>query len=262
MARRITIPVRSFGSEVGIPAVPELAEWLKEKRGVEADLTTYRLERSLDAQEGVAVPAAGGVFYGERLSGAFLGMENGVLVGEPGIEPAAVTEDARFIRTKCKDAWTALPTPHMLGFRDACMGDEEEFSETIADLYARLAREMRDAGVQGHVLIADEADAIELEMLAGRKVLFFPRNPETFDLELLLEYQDTLVLPAAALGRAFDLMERFRVRKLILLDAEGTDLAAAAAELADPDLFEAGGYCKESCPDYWKSLVDRAFISR
>lgn len=56
MARQIRIPVRSFGSEVGTPAVPELAEWLKGKRGVEADLTTYRLERSLDGQEGVAVP--------------------------------------------------------------------------------------------------------------------------------------------------------------------------------------------------------------
>ncbi|KLK88293.1 hypothetical protein SZ63_04435 [Methanoculleus sediminis] len=261
MARRTTIPVRSFGSEVGTPAVKELAEWLKEKRGVEADLTTYRLERSLDAQAGVAVPAAGGVFYGERLSGAFLGMEEGVLVGEPGIDAAAVAEDARFVRKKQKDAWIALPAPHMLGFCDACMGDEEEFSETIADLYARLMREMRDAGVQAHVLVAEEADAIELEMLAGRKVLFFPRNPETFDMELLLEYQGVLVLPAAALDRAPDLMERFRVRKLVLLDAEGRDLAAAA-ELADPDMLEAGGYCEDSCPDYWQSLVDRAFIPR
>ncbi|KDE56481.1 hypothetical protein [Methanoculleus sp. MH98A] len=262
MARQIRIPVRSFGSEVGTPAVPELAEWLKGKRGVVADLTTYRLERSLDVQEGVAIPAAGGVFYGERLSGAFLGMEDGVLVGEPGIDPAAVADDARFVRARRKDAWVALPAPRMLGFRDACIGEEEEFSETIADLYARLAREMRDAGVQGHVLVADVADAIELEVLAGRKVLFFPRNPETFDLELLLEYQDTLVLPAAALDRAPDLMDRFRVRKLILLDAEGTDLAAAAAELADPDMLEAGGYCEDSCSDYWKSLVERALIPR
>lgn len=262
MARLIKIPVRSFGSEVGTPAVTELAEWLKGKRGVEANLTTYRLERSLDGQEGVATPAAGGLFYGERLSGAFLGMEDGVLVGEPGIDPAAVADDARFVRARRKDAWIALPAPHMLGFRDASIGDEEEFSETIASLYARLAREMRDAGVQGHVLVADEADAIELEVLAGRKVLFFPKNPETLDLELLLEYQGTLVLPAAALDRAPDLMDRFRVRKLVLLDAEGEDLAAAAAELADPDMLEAGGYCKESCPDYWKSLVDRAFIPR
>lgn len=256
------IPVRSFGSEVGTPTVPELAEWLKEKRGVEADLTTYRLDRSLGAQEGVAVPAAGGVFYGERVSGAFLGMEEGVLVGEPGIDPAAVADDARFVVGRRKDAWVALPAPRMLGFRDASIGDEEEFSETIAALYTRLMREMRDQGVQGHVLIADEADAIELEVLAGRKTLFFPRDQRTFDLELLLEYQSDLVLPAAALDRAPDLMERFRVRRLILLDAEGRDLATAAAEFADTDMLEAGGYCEESCSDYWKDLVDRAIIPR
>ncbi len=244
-----------------MPAVPELAEWLNGKRGEEADLVTYRLERSLDAQEGVAVPAAGGVFYGERWREAFQGMADGVLVDEPGIDPSVVAADAHLIGARRKDAWFSLPAPHLLGFRDAYMGDVEEFSETIATSYARLAREMRDLGVQGHVLVADTADAIELERLAGRKVLFFPRSPEKFDLELLLEYQGALVLPANDLSRAADLMERFRVRKLILLDAETEDLAAAA-ELVDPDMLEAGGYCEDDCPDYWKRLVDRAFIAR
>ncbi len=261
MARRITIPVRSFGSEVGMPTVPELTGWLKGKRGEEADLTTYRLERSLDAQEEVAVPAAGGVFYGERWREAFQGMADGVLVDEPGIDPSAVTADARLVCAKRKGAWFSLPAPHLLGFRDAYMGDVEEFSETIATSYARLAREMRDAGVQGHILVADTADAIELEVLAGRKILFFPRSPEKFDLELLLEYQGALVLPAKDLARAQDLMERFRVRKLILLAPEAKDLAAATA-FADPDMIEAGGYCEDGCPDYWKRLVDRAFIAR
>ena len=261
MARRITIPVRSFGSEVGVPEVPELAEWLKGKRGKEADLTTYRLERSLDAQEGVAVPAAGGLFYGERLSAAFQGMADGVLVDEPGIDPSVVAADARLVCTRRKDARFSLPAPHMLGFRDGYIGDEEEFSETIATAYARLAREMRDAGVRGHVLVADRADQIELEVLASRKIVFFPKNPETFDLELLLEYQGDLVLPAHGLGRAADLMEQFRVKKLILLDAEENNLAAAA-ELADPDMLEVGGYCEDDCPDYWKQLVERAFIPR
>jgi hypothetical protein len=56
-------------------------------------------------------------------------------------------------------------------------------------------------------------------------------------------------------------MEQFRVRRLILLAPEAGDLAAAAA-FVDPDMLEAGGYCEEACPDYWKRLVDRAFISR
>jgi len=261
MARRITIPVRSFGSEVATPTVPEVAEWLKEMRGEEADLTTYRLGRSLDTQEGVTVPAAGGLFYGERWREAFIGMANGVLVGEPGTDPAAVTADARFVRARRKEAWFSLPAPHQLGLKDDYIGDDEEFSEIIAANYARLAREMRDAGVQGHVLIAETADPIELEVLAGRKILFFPENPEKFDQELLLEYQGDLILPAKDLSRAEDLMERFRVRKLILLDPEEEDLLAAAA-FADPDMLAVGGYCEEDCPDYWKRLVDNAFVTR
>ena len=261
MARRITIPVRSFGSEAPVPTVPKLAEWLKGMRGEEADLTTYRLTRSLGAQEGVTVPAAGGVFYGDRWREAFLGMADGVLVNEPGIDPTTVVADARYIQARRKGAWFSLPAPHMLGFHDAYIGDAEEFAETIATGYARLAREMRDVGVRGHVLIADLADEIELEILAGRKIVFFPRNPETFDLELLLEYQGDLILPAGELDRAPDLMEQFRVRRLILLAPEAGDLAAAAA-FVDPDMLEAGGYCEDGCPDYWKRLVDRAFISR
>ncbi len=262
MARRITIPVRSFGSEVGTPAIPEVAEWLKGMRGEEADLATYRLSRSLADQESVAVPAAGGMFYGERLSGAFTGMVDGVLVDEPGIDPSAPAADARYVVARRRDAWFALPAPHALGLRDAYIDDEEEFAGVIVAGYARLAREMRDQGVRGHVLVADQADEAELERLAGNRFLFFPRDPGRFDLEVLLEYQDDLILPADDLDRAADLMERFRVRKLILLDAGVDDLLAATA-LVDPDMLEVGGYCSgEDCPDYWKTLVDRAFIAR
>lgn len=260
MARRITIQVRSFGSEAGLPAVTEVAEWLKDMRGEEADLMTYRLGRSLGAQEGVAVPAAGGIFYGERWREAFTGMADGVLVGEPGVDSSAVAADARYIRAKRKEAWFSLPAPHMLGFRDAYIGDEEEFAGVIAAGYARLARDMRDLGVRGHILVAERADEAELERLAGNRILFFPRDPGRFDLDLLLEYQDALILPAGDIDRAADIMERFRVRRLILLDPD--DLLVAT-RLVDPDMLEVGGYCSgEGCPDYWESLVGRAFISR
>lgn len=261
MARQIAIPVRSFGSEVGTPTIQEIAEWLKGRRGEEADLTTYRLDRSLDGQEGVTVPAAGGLFYGDRLSGAFPGVEKRVLVNEPGIDPSVVAADVRSVLAKHKDAWFSLPAPHMLELRDAYIDDEEEFKETIATTYARLAREMRDIGVKGHILVADQADTIELEVLAGRKILFFPRNSTTFDRELLLEYQDTLVLPPGDLDQGPDLMERFRIRRLVLLDAGAEDLVAAAA-FADPDMLEVGGYCEDGCPEYWRDLVDRAVIPR
>ncbi|MDI3507777.1 MAG: hypothetical protein PWQ69_1757, partial [Methanomicrobiaceae archaeon] len=59
-----------------------------------------------------------------------------------------------------------------------------------------------------------------------------------------------------------DLMERFRLRKLILLNPEGGDVVAAAG-VVDADSLEVGGYCADTaCPDYWKRLLDRAFIPR
>lgn len=261
MARRITIPVRSFGSEVGTPGVPELAGWLRGQRGEDVDLTVYRLARSLDAQRGVTIPAAGGIFYGDRWRDALLGVVGGVLVSEPGIDPSALVADARYIQARRKGAWFSLPAPHMLGLRDTYIEDAEEFSEVVATMYGRIAREMRDVGAAGHVLIADRADAIELEVLASRKIVFFPRDPGSFDLELLLEYQDDLILPAGEVDRILDLMEQFRVRRLILVDPEVADLAATTAFI-DHDMLEAGGYCEEGCPDYWGSLVERAFVTR
>ncbi|NLZ30122.1 MAG: hypothetical protein GX885_05185 [Methanomicrobiales archaeon] len=261
MARRITIPVRSLGSEVRTPTVPELAGWLRGRRGEDVDLTIYRLARSLDAQKEVTIPAAGGIFYGDRWREAFLGMTDGVLVDEPGIDPSALAADARYILARRKGTWFSLPAPHMLGFQDAYIEDAEEFSEILATMYARLAREMRDVGAAGHVLIADRADEIELEMLAARKIIFFPKDPGNFDLELLLEYQGDLILPAGEVGRAPDLMEQFRVRRLILIDPAAADLTATTAFI-DHDMLEAGGYCEEDCPDYWKDLVERAFVTR
>ena len=188
-------------------------------------------------------------------------MEDGVLIGEPSIDPSTLIADAHYILSRRKGAWFSLPAPHMLKLQDGYIGDEDEFSEAIADMYGRLTREMRDMGVAGHVLIADQADEIEIEMLTARKIVFFPRDPSIFDLEVLLEYQDDLIIPAAYMDRAQDLMEQFNVRRLILTDPEIEDLAATKTFM-DHDMLEVGGYCKEDCPDYWRGLVERAFVTR
>ncbi len=48
MAKIRRVPVRSFGSETPEPTVPELAGWVKGRRGLAGDLTTYLLGKSLD----------------------------------------------------------------------------------------------------------------------------------------------------------------------------------------------------------------------
>ncbi|MDN7025196.1 hypothetical protein FGU65_09885 [Methanoculleus sp. FWC-SCC1] len=262
MAKRRDIPVQSYGSEVGTPSVEELAAWIAGRRGrAGGDLVTYQLETSLALQQPIADPCVGGIFYAQRLRDALIGFREGVLKDEPGIDPREVAADARALVAEKKGIRMAIPAPHLLGLADDYIGDAEEFAELTAELYARLMREMRDAGVWGHVLIADSADAIELENLAGRRCTFFPRDPAVFDLELLLEYQTELPILPDQLPWAIDRTEEYSIRRLVLMHAESGDLAAAA-EYTDPERLRAGGYCEQDCAGYWQARVDEAFILR
>jgi hypothetical protein len=259
MARQRRIPVKSFGSEAGIPSVEELASWVADHRGMESDLVTYQLERSLSDEEGVDLPCVGGLYYGRRWRESLVGFSGGVLSGEPGIAPAEVRRDAAQIVARKKGVRFALPAPHLLALSDAYIGDAEEFCETLCELYSGLMREMRDKGVAGHVLVCCEADEIELEKLARRKIVFFPEDPATFDLSSLLEYQREIAVPPERLGEAVSLMEEYRIDRLVILNPKHGDLMGAATEV-DPETLLSGGYCQKSCPDYWKIIRDESFI--
>ncbi len=260
MAKRLNIPMRSYGSEVGTPTIEELAAWIAEKRGKSGgDLITYQLETSLAAQQPIEAPCAGGLFYGKRLKGALIGVEGGVLVDEPGLDPRDVTADAAALVARKKGIRVAIPAPHLLGVTDGYIGDPEDFSELLSGLTAHLMREMRDRGVQGHVMIADTADEAELERLAGKKCIFLPQNPERFDLELLLEYQSELPILPRQLPFAVERAEEYSIRRLVLINPTSADLTNAAGYF-DPDTLLAGGYCTEDCSTYWESLAREAFI--
>lgn len=262
MAKRLNIPVRSYGSEVGTPTIEELAAWIAARRGKSGgDLLTYKLETSLAAQQPIEVPTVGGLFYGERFRGALIGVEEGVLVDEPGIDPREVTADAAALVARKKGIRVAIPAPHLLGVTDGYIEDPEDFKELLADLTARLMREMRDRGVQGHVMITDTADETELERLAGKKCIFFPKDPERFDLELLLEYQNELPILPEQLPFAVERAEEYSIRRLVLINPTSTDLTNAAGYF-DQDTLLAGGYCKADCTMYWESLGQEAFILR
>ncbi|MCC7566375.1 MAG: hypothetical protein KO206_08895 [Methanomicrobiaceae archaeon] len=261
MVKRQNIPVRSFGSEAGTPGVADLAAWVAERRGKAGDLVTYQLGQSLQPQTAVDIPCAGGMFYGRRWRESLLGFRDGVLAEEPGIAPEDVRMDAAEMAAARRGVWCSLPAPHLLGAADGYLGDPDEFSGLLSDLYAGLMREMRDMGVQGHVLIADAVEDAEVEALAGRKAFFYLRQPDRQGLEALLEYQDSAAVPPDLLPIAIGLLEEYRIRRLILLDPKTRDLAAAAAAV-DPDMLLAGGYCERDCEDYWSAIADRAFILR
>ena len=261
MAKIRRVPVRSFGSETPEPTVQELAEWVKKRKGVAGDLTTYFLEESLNPQEGVDLPCPGGRIYLARILETFVGLEEGTLTREPAVETAFVEEDACWGAARSKGLWFSIPAPHLLGIRDEFYHDREEFCEGICTCYRQVMRAMRDAGAGGHVLLGDEVHENELEHLATPRTFFFYPGLGEEDLPAILEVQDSVAVTGSLLSPALDLLDEYDLRSLFILDGKQEDFLAAA-EYLDPEQISFGGYCREDCTEYWKGLVERAVIPR
>jgi len=255
------VPVRSFGSEVPEPEVRDLAGWIEKRKGIGGDLTSYLLEESLDPQEGVDFPCAGGRIYRARVLESFGGLKGEALVREPSAETTLVEEDARWGASRRKGLLFSLPAPRLIGIRDEFYHDREEFCEGLSGCYRQVLRAMRDAGAGGHVLLGEKAYEEELEHLAGPRTLFFFPGLTEDDLQVLLEFQATVAIPRDLLPGALELLDGFEVRHLSILDGRKEDLLTLLEHL-DPDQISLGGYCEKDCGEYWKELVDRAVIPR
>ncbi len=257
MAKRHTLATRAFGAEPGIPDVTGLAAWITDHRGRQADIMTYRLDQSLAPQVSaeIGIPCAGGTFYGDRLRQCITGIDDKTAVGELHIDTSEIIEDAAGIVVQKKGAWCALPAPHALGIVDGYYHDKGEWNAAICEAYRIIMRDMRDTGVAGHVLIADQLDDAELLSLAGLKAFFF--TPGCKDLAALLEHQKQVTVGKDQLERVFELMNEYEVRKIYILDPDPFSIRLALSHL-DPDQIAAGGYCTADSPEYWKNLVASA----
>jgi hypothetical protein len=259
MKKRRILPVRSLGAEEPDPTISELAPWTRRQRGVTADLISYKLERSLSLQDNIEFPAAGGIYYGARILECVIGQEERVLTAEPGADAIRMIEDARRMKRFRKRTWCSLPAPSMLGLRDGYFDDSEEFEAALCEVYRRLMREMRDAGVQGHILISGKIPATEADELPGNKTFFFSPESTASIIAEILEVQDEIAIPASRLPALIDLLDEYDVRRLILVDAGPTDFALAG-EHFDPEDLCAGGYCRSSGKRYWQDRKEAAYL--
>jgi len=251
--------VRSYGSEVPKPKVQDLVGWIGKRKGIGGDLNSYLLEESLNPQEGVDFPCAGGKIYRARVLECIGGLKGEILVREPSAETALAEEDARWGTSRRKGLLFSLPAPHLLMIRDGYYHDREEFCEGLSACYRQILRAMRDAGAGGHILIGGEVHEEELQYLASPRNHFFFPGFTGGDLRVLLEFQDSIAVPRDLLGDSLGILDDFDFRHLSILDGREEDLRVALEHL-DPGQVSLGGYCTEDCRNYWSALVDRAVI--
>ncbi len=261
MAKRFRLDTRGFGGEPGVPDVTALAAWIAKHKGRTADILTYRIDRSLAPQldAGIMAPCAGGKFYGERILSALAGVEDLVATGELHAETHEIVEDAAGIVVQKKGAWCAVPAPHALGIRDDYYDDEMEWNAAICGMYRTILRDMRDIGVDGHVLICDRIADAELIALNHLKIFFFEPAPDRESLARLLERQRQVAVQKNQLKTLMSLTDEYTVRKLFIIDPDPQAIALARTHL-DPDQIVAGGYCTAEDEIYWKDIVASAEI--
>jgi hypothetical protein len=259
MAKRLKLATRSLGAEPGEPDVPALAVWISDHRGTLADIITYQLDTSLSAQipAGIMHPCAGGKFYRERIMACLTGVNGGTATAEISLNPYEIIQDAVGIVAQKKGAWCAMPAPHILGIKDAFYDDEEEWNDALAGIYRTMMRSMRDSGISGHVLLCDTLQETEIASLIRQNVFFFQPDPGRDDLASLMEHQRQVAVGRDDLDILLDLTGEYDVRKIILVDPDPESISRALSCL-DPDQVVAGGYCRDSCEDYWKNLVESA----
>jgi hypothetical protein len=261
MGKRLSFPTRSFGSDTVPPDPSLLPAWVAERRGREGDLTSFLLEHEthpqIDAE--VSLPCAGGTFYTDRWRHAIDGVEDGIMTGELGGRTGDVVRDAEDLTRIRKGLSLTAPAPHVLGLHDRYYRDPEEAGEALFTVYRTLMRSQRDAGLDGHTLFCETVYRAELEALARQKVFFFPSSLNRKSLSLLLEYQQIVAVTPSLLPLLSDLMGEYEVHRIVLLDPEEQDLRQAL-QIRDPDQILCGGFCRESCGEYWKNLVKKSEI--
>ena len=261
MAKLVPLPTRAFGAEPGIPNVTALAGWIAKHRGTAADLTGCMFDLSLTPQleAGITTPCAGGLFCRDRVVGSLRGLneKRDTITGEIDNEGTVLAADAAMLAAQKKNVWCALPAPSELGITDDYYHDEDEREDAVAAAYRKIMRNMRDAGIGGHILIAEKAVPCDIAALARKNVFFFVPSASEEDLETLLESQKEVAVGSSLAGVLSSFTDEYEVNRITLVDPDEEAIQSALSSF-DPDQIVVGGYCTIACDTYWKHLAKSA----
>jgi hypothetical protein len=262
MAKKVIFPTRSFGSDAPTAEVPELSKWAGSRSGKGGDLLLFQLEKTLIPQidAGIGIPCAGGPFYEERILESSRGIREGMITGELWLDPGLLQGDGKALRAHLPGLWCAIPAPSLLDMKNEYYSDDEDALHALCSHYLVIMREMRDQGVAGHVLLADRAEEEEMERLSGRKTFFYLTKNDESALSVLLENQRDVAVRSDDLEVLAGLSEEFRIATVHLCDPDPGSLKRLL-EWRDRDQVAVGGYCREECSGYWKSVVESSALT-
>ena len=257
MKKTIKFHTVSLGSDLsGESDMDALKEWIRGRHHKGGDLLLFHLLHQTGVQKaaGLEVLCAGGPFYGDRIMNCLNGVRKRDITGELDIDENPVISDMHELLNAGYRFRLAVPAPHEYRLEDQYYGDPEEALMALISLYRRLLREIRDAGVLGHVVIYQEPVIEEFESMTGKKVFFFNPTHTRSDLELLLEYQDMVAVPPTGLDMVIEMMGEYKVRNLILIDPTAESITHALRHW-DPGNITVGGYCRGQPDGYWETIV-------
>ena len=255
MAKKIQLKVISLGSEPGVPTVADLTGFIRQSRGIDADLLTFQLLRSLSAQKnaGIDEPACGGSFYRPK-------MEEGLSWDEemgPLVHPETLMNDYALLVRQGGTIRSVHESPAVLSSAPT-VEDEDAFAELFHG-FRQILRMLRDHHISGHVIHLDNPASLEIELLSTQKSLLFLRNPTVDTLSDLLEHTRDLILPAGSLPLLDHLMDRYQVRTLSVCGMNEQALSDAL-QYVDPDHLKIAGYGDGNEEAYWKKVKDAAVM--
>ena len=254
--RELSFRVRSLGSaKPAVPAPEVLGDWIRKHTGTTADLITWEVETTVLSQGSeVDFPAAGGMWYCDRICAGFPNVSDHQISGEFDFVSADIVSDCGIVSKMRKGCWWAVPSPQALHLTDGYFRDEEYASEEVVDALTRVCRVMRDAGAAGHLLLYDDApDAIDLELFSGKRFLRYV--PNAF-LEDVLEVQRDLILSADAVPHLAELADSYDIRHVYIAEPTGDALAEACRLFDYEDVFCAGTAPESEQKVYWQSLAE------
>ncbi|HTY15324.1 MAG TPA: hypothetical protein VMC42_06425 [Methanoregulaceae archaeon] len=264
MKKSLKFQTVSLGSEqFGEPDLNAIKEWIGERHQRGGDIILFHLLNLSGIQKAAGVDelCAGGLFYRDRIIECLRGIDGSVITGEIDFDPDPVLADIAELLGAGFRCRMALPAPHEYGLKDRYFGDAEDAIPALASLYRRLLREMRDAGITGHVVIYEDPLVEVFESLRGRKVFLFNPAHRRPDLEMLFEYQDSVAIAPSGLDLIIDMTGEYKVRNLILLDPS-RDAIARALQHWEPEHITLGGYYTGQPGMYWETLVSGSTYTR